>query len=100
MKKSHCDHKHHSHAIAGETSLAECHIHHYGDITSKEDYDPCHIHCVEGKTTYNDGHVHHFKFKTGPAIPQPNGGHNHYYEAETKCEDDHVHCMKGFTTTD
>lgn len=100
MGHYHCGNKYHSHIYYGDTSINDCHLHRYGGVTSKENYDPCHTHMIEGKTTYNNGHVHHYKIETGPPIPQPKGGHTHCYKCETKCEDGHVHCIEGYTSID
>lgn len=97
---SHCCKSEHSHSYCGQTTFEDCHIHHFGGVTSKSDYDPCHTHTIEDCTTFKDGHKHHYKVKTGPAIPQPNGGHYHCFETRTSCEDDHIHYMKGNTSAD
>lgn len=92
--------KKHSHAYSGPTTCDDCHIHHYGGVTSKAKNCAPHCHYMEGCTTYYDDHDHKYCTKTGPAIYLSNGFHYHCYETKVACADGHIHCIKGFTSTD
>lgn len=90
----------HSHSYAGTTSFDDCHVHHYGGITSIAPTGVPHTHCMQGETTFNDYHDHGYETRTGPAIALPNGLHYHYFETKVKCADGHIHYISGCTSAD
>ncbi|KGK81740.1 YmaF family protein [Clostridium sp. HMP27] len=90
----------HSHSYVGTTSFDDCHVHHYGGVTSKSPSGVPHTHCLKGETTYLDDHDHDYETKTGPAIVLHDGLHYHYYETRVRCADGHIHYICGCTSTD